>query len=120
MLFNSWAFAIFFLLVFPLYYWGVPSLPNARAAQVGLLIAASLVFYGYYLPWLLVLFVISMLVNGFAAQVLFLDNVPKARRRLILMVAVCFNVGGLAYFKYASLIAQTILPRSVYDSLAHS
>jgi alginate O-acetyltransferase complex protein AlgI len=120
MLFNSWAFVILFLLVFPLYHWGFSRLPNARAAQIALLITASLVFYGYYLPWLLVLFVISLLVNGFAAQTLFLDNVPKGRRRLILMVAVCFNIGGLAYFKYASLIAQTILPQSIYDSLAPS
>ena len=120
MLFNSWAFVVLFLLVFPIYHWGLSHLPNARAAQVTLLIVASLVFYGYYLPWLLVLFVVSMLVNGFAAQKLFRDDVSAPKRHFAFIAAVCFNVGGLAYFKYASMIAQTILPQHVFNSLAPS
>ncbi len=119
MLFNSWVFVVLLLIVFPAYHW-VGRLPKASAAQVILLITASLVFYGYYMPWLLLLFFVSLLVNGFAAQSLFLENFSPRKRRLILTGAVCFNVGGLACFKYASLIAQTILPQHVYDSLAPS
>ncbi|AFC32975.1 membrane bound O-acyl transferase MBOAT family protein [Paenibacillus mucilaginosus 3016] len=50
MLFNSWEFFVLLLITFGLYY-----IPALQKLQIPILIAASLVFYGYHQPVLLLL-----------------------------------------------------------------
>ncbi len=107
MLFNSWTFAIFLPLVFLLYH------AVRRAGwQVGVLIVASFVFYGWHTPWLVLLLIASTALNAAAAQALMSPGTPVVRRRWVLTGALAFNLGALAFFKYAGLLARTLLPES--------
>lgn len=118
MLFNSWVFVALMLVVLPLYYGVLSSWRHAASGQMQLLILASLVFYGYHLPWLLLLFGTSLLVNGRAAEILLQPGHSPRRRWAVLMSALGVNLGALAFFKYATLLARTILPEALFRPLA--
>lgn len=67
MLFNSWEFLILLLISVPLYY--LPLTGRARKTwQVGLLLAASAVFYAWEEPRLLILLSASCLLNAVAVE----------------------------------------------------
>ena len=68
MLFNSWTFLVFLLLVFVGYYFGPPWLSRTAAGQTGWLTLASFVFYGWHMPWLVFLLAGSTFVNAEAAR----------------------------------------------------
>ena len=71
-----------------------------------MLTLASFVFYGWENPRLLPLLFVSTLVNGLAAQDLLSGGRSQTRRRLVLALALSFNLGALAFFKYAALVGQ--------------
>lgn len=112
MLFNSWSFAVFLPVVFALHYAG-----RRAGWQVGVLTLASFVFYGWENPRLLPLLFVSTLVNGLAAQDLLSGGRSPTRRKLVLALALSFNLGALAFFKYAALVGRLILPASVWDQV---
>jgi alginate O-acetyltransferase complex protein AlgI len=114
MLFNSWTFVVFLLVVFAGYYFGPRWLSRTAAGQTGWLALASFVFYGWHTPWLVILLVVSTFINAEAARRLLDPEAPQSRRRLVVAVALVFNLGALAFFKYAALFAQAILPASVW------
>lgn len=91
MTFTSWPFAIFVGVVFAIYY-----LPFLRRAQVYVLIAASIFFYGYGQPELLPLLVVAVVGTW-----LFL--VLSFKHRGWTGAGVIFNLGLLAFFKYKFL-----------------
>lgn len=102
MLFNSWTFAVFLPLVLALHHaW------RRSWWQVGVLTVASLVFYGWHTPWLVPLLALSTGLNAWAAEVLMRPGTPAGRRRAVLAGALGFNLGALAFFKYAGLIVGT-------------
>ncbi len=118
MLFNSWSFAVFLPIVFGLHY-----ARRQPAWQIGVLILASLVFYawgsdaqGHPHRLLLPLLFASTALNGLAAQWLLSPNTSSRRRRVILAVALVFNLGALACFKYAGLLAQLLLPHALWET----
>lgn len=93
MLFNSWSFIFFFLLVLGLYW----LLPHRR--QNVLLVLAS---YGFYAAWdwrFLALLSFSTLVDFFIAQRIQLSSSTSTRKRLLL-ISVLVNLGLLGTFKY--------------------
>ncbi len=93
MLFNSWTFLLFALVVFPL-YWSL-----RRRGQNVLLLVASYVFYGAWDWRFLSLFVASTLVDY--ALALRLEKTTAERTRRLLVAASCVaNLGMLATFKY--------------------
>jgi alginate O-acetyltransferase complex protein AlgI len=92
MTFASWQFGVLACSVFALYY-----LPPVRPYQVLLLIAASLVFYGYGQPELL--FLLALAVFG---TYLFLVLALQNRARW-LPLGIAFNLALLAFFKYKFL-----------------
>ncbi len=105
MLFNSWSFALFLPVVFALHY------AVRRAGwQVAVLTVASFVFYGWQNPRLVPLLFVSTLVNGLAAQDLLSPGRSPGRRRLVLMLALAFDLLALGFFKYAALLGQLLLP----------
>lgn len=110
MLFNSWSFAVFLPVVFALHYAG-----RRAGWQVGVLTLASFVFYGWQNPRLLPLLFASTLINGLAAQDLLSPGRGTFRRRCVLAVALTFNLGALAFFKYAALVGHLLLPAAVWD-----
>ncbi len=97
MLFNSLTFVIFFLVTFFIYY-----LPYCRHIQVLILVVASLIFYAWSSPWLLVLLLLSILINGVVSFKVANAGKPKQLFWAILGIAVNLSILGL--FKYGALL----------------
>lgn len=98
MLFNSYPFFFLVLSTFSLYY-----LAPFRNHQVALLIAASLVFYGYSQPYLLILLFLSATVNALTSYWVYHQNHPKHRQK-IAFSGLAFNLLILGFFKYNKLL----------------
>ena len=95
MLFTSTAFFAFFAAVFAVYY-----LPMVRRWQLGWLAAASLFFYGYNQPYLLLLLALVALIDIVCSY-----QVPRAiYPRLWAAGGVIANLLILAFFKYSHLM----------------
>lgn len=100
MIFTTYEFLIFFLIVFTLYW-----LIKQRAGQNLLLLAASYVFYGWVHPWYVTLLGISTLGDFFLA--LGIDR-QRNRTRLFLTLSVLLNLGVLAFFKYMNFYVDSL------------
>ncbi|MDB6073669.1 MAG: putative rane protein involved in D-alanine export [Verrucomicrobiaceae bacterium] len=99
MLFTRLEFLWLFLATFALYY-----LPGLRRLQVGVLLAASLVFYGWHSPELLVLLALSIAINAITS---FQASRTGSRTRLAWASAgVVANLLVLGFFKYGALLTQ--------------
>lgn len=93
MLFSSLTFIAFFLpIVLFLYY-----LADRRFKNI-ILCLASLVFYAWGEPKHIILMLVSILVNYLLA--LWMSSKRKAKRKILLILAIIFNVGLLGFFKY--------------------
>lgn len=104
MLFNSIDFAVFFPLVFAL-YWIVSKHLTVRNS---LILAASYVFYGWWDWRFLSLIIISSLVDFYVGQKLYkTDN--KRKRKQLLSISLLVNLGFLLYFKYANFFIETFV-----------
>jgi alginate O-acetyltransferase complex protein AlgI len=103
MIFSS---PIFLFLFFPIVLTVNLLLPGTKARNVWLL-SMSLVFYAWGQIDFILLLLASTLVNyGFG---LWLDrSEATARRKLITALAVFFNVGALAFFKYADFAVSLL------------
>ncbi len=105
MIFTTGVFALFFALVLPL-YWVLP--PRARKY---LLIVAGMVFYAYYyVPYLVVVLVMTILTYIAALAILKARDgagSSKGRARVWLFVGVAASVLVLGYFKYWKMLVST-------------
>jgi len=105
MIFNSLEFAIFFPLVF-LVYWLV--LGRMRRAQNGFLVLASYVFYGWW-DWRFLFLIFASSLVDFVVG-LCLSATPddqKRRRKTLLGVSLFANLGLLGVFKYYNFFAES-------------
>jgi alginate O-acetyltransferase complex protein AlgI len=103
LLFPTVTFAVFFSIVLPV-SWLL--MRYQRTWRVFILLA-SYVFYGWW-DWRFVfLLVASTVVNHVLALAIYHARAPKARRGL-LTLAVGFDLGLLAYFKYAGFFATSV------------
>ena len=98
MLFNSYIFVLFFLPVCLLGYFGLNHFRWYKASQLFLLLM-SLWFYGYFNPGYLVIILASIVVN-YTFSLLFGRIQQSMPRKILLALAVVFNVGILFYYKY--------------------
>ena len=96
MLFNSIDFVIFLPIVFCL-YWFIAN--RTLKFQNLLLVSASLFFYGWWDWRFLILMVLSAVVDYFVG-IGFLNTENQLKRKLLLSVSVCVNLGALGIFKY--------------------
>jgi alginate O-acetyltransferase complex protein AlgI len=100
MLFNSYIFIFGFL---PIAVGGFYLLRRfAPATTIGWLLLVSLGFYGYWNPWNLPLLVGSISVNWLLGRAL---AAQQRGRRATLILGLAFNLGLIAYFKYAGFLA---------------
>jgi D-alanyl-lipoteichoic acid acyltransferase DltB (MBOAT superfamily) len=100
-LFPTATFAVFFLAVLPL-SWAL--MPSQRVWRVFILVA-SYVFYGWW-DWRFVfLLAASTLVNHAAAVGIYRAR-GVSRRKALLTLAVAFDLGFLAYFKYSGFFVS--------------
>jgi alginate O-acetyltransferase complex protein AlgI len=92
-------------------FWGLTALTYALwllcrlryAARVGVLLAASIVFYGYHRPALLLLLFLYCFVDWAVAR----WTVQSRRPRAVLALGVAFNLVVLGYWKYTPLLVRT-------------
>ncbi|MBV8880353.1 MAG: MBOAT family protein, partial [Planctomycetaceae bacterium] len=93
MLFHTWVFAVFFLVVFPVY---LLVKHNNRWMNLWLMIA-SYVFYGWWNPsYLLLLFGTSAI--DYLMVVFMEKSSSQKRRKLWLVISLVSNFGFLAFF----------------------
>src|SRR5205809_5861453 len=100
MLFNSFQYWIFFLLVAVLFY----SIPF-RAGKV-LLLCASYVFYMWWDPRFIVLILTSTVVDYYLG--ILLEVASGRRKKLLLAVSLVVNLGILGFFKYYDFFAGSL------------
>jgi alginate O-acetyltransferase complex protein AlgI len=118
MLFNSWGFLLFLGLVFLGHFGVAPRFKNRGLVQVCLLVSASILFYGYDNPKLVFLLSGSFLLNGIATRFLLSPGRSPQARRTVCFLAVAGNLAGIGFFKYAGLIAGTLLPGTAFAAAA--
>jgi D-alanyl-lipoteichoic acid acyltransferase DltB (MBOAT superfamily) len=100
MLFNSFQYWIFFLIVATLFY----SVPF----RIGkfLLLGASYIFYMWWDPRFIVLILTSTVVDYFLG--IFLETASGRRKKLLLVVSLVVNLGILGFFKYYDFFAGSL------------
>jgi D-alanyl-lipoteichoic acid acyltransferase DltB (MBOAT superfamily) len=99
MLFHTWVFFIFFLIVYPVY---LLVRRNNRLMNLWLMLA-SYVFYGWWNPWYLLLLFGTSAIDYL--MVLLMER-KQSTRKLWLIISLVSNFGFLAYFKYSGFITD--------------
>jgi alginate O-acetyltransferase complex protein AlgI len=106
MLFCTFNFLVFFVVVFGLYW----SLPWAKA-RVWLLLVSSFFFYACWNKWLALVVGVSTALDYLLALGMDRPGARERTRRLLVAVSVVANLGLLCYFKYANFFLE-----SFYDT----
>lgn len=105
MLFNSFEFAIFLLIVFLLYWFVINK--NIKC-QNFLLLIASYFFYGYWDWRFLSLIFISSICDYLIGL-----NLPKSKsklqRKVLLFLSLVINLGFLGFFKYFNFFVDSFI-----------
>lgn len=104
MLFNSIDFAIFFPIVFVLYW----ILSKHLVARNLLILISSYVFYGWWDWRFLFLIAISSIVDYVVGNQLYKTEKLKKRKGLLL-ISLLVNLGFLVYFKYTNFFIETFV-----------
>ncbi|MEE1971560.1 MULTISPECIES: hypothetical protein [Maribacter] len=103
MLFNSFEFLVFLIVVF-LLYWFVFN-KKIRHQNI-LLLLASYIFYGWWDYRFLSLIILSTLVDYLVG--LQIHGTTKASRKKVLLgISMAFNIGLLAFFKYFNFFVDS-------------
>lgn len=105
MLFHSLAFAVFLPLVWTLYW-----LLRGTKQQNALLLAASLVFYGWWDPRFLVLLCFSIVVDWFVALRIAAARERGERGKSWIVLSVATQIGLLGVFKYYDFFVESAVP----------
>ncbi|CAN5549561.1 MBOAT family protein [soil metagenome] len=100
MLFNSFGFLVFFILVTTAYF----ALPYKW--RWVLLLAASCYFYMAFVPVYILILGFTIVIDYFAG--IWIENAEGKRRKLFLIISIIANVGVLAVFKYYNFLNGTI------------
>jgi len=100
--FNTYLFACFFAVVLAIHHAPI----NWTAKKVALLVE-SYIFYAAWDPIFVVLLWASTVIDWFVAKAMAQSEVPRTRRALLL-VSLGFNLGLLAYFKYAGFLTRSL------------
>src|SRR6266508_6348349 len=100
MLFNSFQYWMFFLIVAVLFY----SMPF-RIGKV-LLLLASYVFYMWWDPRFIVLILTSTVVDYYLG--IWLEAASGRRKKWLLVVSLVVNLGILGFFKYYDFFAGSL------------
>jgi D-alanyl-lipoteichoic acid acyltransferase DltB (MBOAT superfamily) len=101
MLFHTWVFFAFFLIVYPVY---LLVRRNNRLMNIWLMIA-SYTFYGWWNPWYLLLLFGTSAIDYL--MVLLMQRGPRART-VWLVISLVSNFGFLGYFKYSGFITENL------------
>ena len=100
MLFNSLTFVVFFAIVLALHNAPLPW----KTKKVNLLIASYLFYAAWNPPFVLLLW-LSTVVDWWVARRIY-DTDRQSRRRALLGVSLAVNLGMLGYFKYGGFLLE--------------
>src|ERR1700694_904323 len=101
MLFHTWVFFVFFLIVYPVFL-----LVKKHNGLMNLwLMIASYTFYGWWNPYYLLLLFGTSAIDY--VMVLLMERNQKTRK-LWLIISLVSNFGFLAYFKYSGFITDNV------------
>ena len=105
MLYNTLEFAIFYILIFFLYWFATD---RRVKVQNLLILAASYFFYAYWDWRFLSLIVISSLADFYAGMQI--EKAPnKKQKQLWLFVSLGINIGLLGFFKYFGFFVDSFI-----------
>src|SRR5260221_3571403 len=100
MVFNSYTFIVFFLIVLALH-----NMPFSWKTRKVILLLASYVFYAAWNPPFILLLWLSTVVDYFVGRALYnQENVNK--KRVLLVVSLIGNMGMLCFFKYGGVLVE--------------
>jgi D-alanyl-lipoteichoic acid acyltransferase DltB (MBOAT superfamily) len=105
-LFNSYIFIFLFLPITLLGFFLIGKKGHHRVA-ISWLVGASLLFYGWWNPAYLFLILASILFN-YAFGVVLGEQKNTGKNKLLLSVGVAFNLGLIAYYKYANFFIDNL------------
>jgi alginate O-acetyltransferase complex protein AlgI len=100
MLFNSYSFVIFFIVVTTLYF----LIPDKHRWK--LLLLASCYFYVYFVPVYLFILGFTIVIDYFAA--ILIERESGRKRKMMLVASLVANIGVLAIFKYYNFIVGNL------------
>src|SRR6188508_2357628 len=104
MLFNSYTFIVFIIIMLVLH--NATRLPW-RVKKVNLLLA-SYIFYAAWNPPFILLLWLSTVVDFFVGRALYTqENVTK--KRLLLVLSLIGNLGMLCFFKYGTFLLENFV-----------
>src|SRR6185295_16831773 len=92
MVFNSFAFMVFFPVVTLLYF----LLPHKY--RWFHLLMASCIFYMFFIPVYIFILIFTIIIDYFAG--ILIDQAQGTRRKAFLLMSLVANIGVLAIFKY--------------------
>jgi len=99
MLFHTWTFVLFFLIVYPVYL-----ATKGTWFKLPWLLAASYVFYGWWNPLYLLLILFATTVDYLAVVMMSRSQ----RRKLWVAFSVAINLSLLGFFKYAGFVTESL------------
>jgi alginate O-acetyltransferase complex protein AlgI len=102
LIFNTWEFGVFAVIVLTLYWFVIP-----RAFRPAFLLVAGAVFYAAAIPVYLLLIVALAAVTFVCARGILAAGGDPKRRRAWVVVGITASVGVLVFFKYTKLFAGT-------------
>ena len=100
MLFNSFEFLIFFIVVSGLYF----TLPHQY--RWVLLLAASCIFYMFFVPVYILILFFTIIVDYFAG--ILIENASGIKRKRFLWISLAANITVLAIFKYYNFLDDNL------------
>lgn len=103
MLFNSFEFVVFLIVVFAL-YWGV--LRNRPRLQTVALLLASCVFYMFLIPQYILILLVTILIDYFAG--IYIARHEGRKRKVALIVSIVSTCLVLFFFKYANFFIDNV------------
>src|SRR5215216_3726941 len=101
MLFNSYSFIVFIIIILVLH--NATSLPW-KVKKINLLVA-SYIFYAAWNPPFILLLWLSTVVDYFVGRALYTQE-NKRKRKLLLVISLIGNLGMLCFFKYGGFLLE--------------
>lgn len=103
MVFNSYTFIAFFILVLALH-----NLPLSWKVKKINLLLASYIFYAAWNPPFILLLWLSTVVDYFVGKALYTQT-NKHKKRLLLVISLIGNLGMLCFFKYGGFLLENFV-----------
>lgn len=100
MLFNSFSFLFFFIIVTTLYF----ATPYKK--RWILLLVSSCYFYMAFVPIYILILAFTIVIDYFAG--LYIEKTKGGRRKLFLICSLVANIGVLAFFKYYNFLDNNV------------